>query len=276
MRRIRMMPTLAGAAVLSASIAVFAPTAAHAAVPCNGPALVAAIATANGSGGGNITLTPGCTYTLTSPDNAGVHGANGLPVITTTITLTGNNNTIARAAVALPFRIVEVGATGGLTLKSVTVQGGLAATSGGGGIYNAGAVTLTKSALVGNTALLGNGGGIYSGPAASAAATFTGSTLSGNTAVAGDGGGLYSEGGTATVTSGFINGGNTGVRGGGVASVNAVFSITSTPVSANTATATAGGVYRQGGTMTVTTSPITGNSPNNCVGSVPAVPGCTA
>ncbi|GAA2637506.1 hypothetical protein SMC26_08330 [Actinomadura fulvescens] len=275
MRRIRMMPTLAGAAVLSAGIAVLVPTTAHAAVACNGPALVAAIATANGSGGGNVTLTPGCTYVLASADNIGVHGANGLPIITTAITLTGNNNTIARAAVALPFRIIEIGATGNLTLKSVTVTGGLAATSGGGGIHNTGEVTLTNSALVANTAVLGNGGGIYSGPAASAAATFTGSTLSGNAAAAGDGGGLYSQGGTATFTSSFINGNNLGLRGGGVASINAIFSTTSTPVSANTATLTAGGIYRQGGTMTVTTSPISGNLLNNCVGSVPAVPACT-
>ena len=53
-------------------------------------------------------------------------------------------------------------------------------------------------------------------------------------------------------------------------------SLTASPVSANNATLGSGGIYRLGGTMTITTSPISGNTSNNCVGSSPAVPSCTA
>jgi hypothetical protein len=38
---------------------------------------------------------------------------------------------------------------------------------------------------------------------------------------------------------------------------------------------TADGVDRQGGTRTTANTPITANTPNNCAGSVPAVPNCT-
>ena len=44
----------------------------------------------------------------------------------------------------------------------------------------------------------------------------------------------------------------------------------------NASVVDAGGVYRESGTMTTTNSPITANTLNNCVGSVPAVPNCTA
>jgi hypothetical protein len=265
---------LSGAILCAAGITVLMSTAAQAQVACTQTALVAAVNAANEAGGGNITLTPGCSYVLTSSNGGGTNGPDGLPVITTAITLTGNANIITRAATALPFRIVEVSASGNLTLKSVTLSNGSAALNGGGGILNAGAVTLTGSALSGNTAITGNGGGIYSGHSASAAATFTSSTLSGNAATVGSGGGIYSTGGTATFTSSSINGNTASIDGGGAASVNAIFTTTSTPVTANAAL-TAGGIYRLNGTMTVTTSPISGNILNNCVGSSPAVPSCT-
>jgi hypothetical protein len=65
-------------------------------------------------------------------------------------------------------------------------------------------------------------------------------------------------------------------QGGGIAANTSTTSLTSTPVSANTAILGAGGVLRLGGTMTTNTSPISANLTNNCVGSSPAVPNCTA
>jgi hypothetical protein len=60
-------------------------------VPCAGQAaLVAAINAANTAGGGKITLAPHCDYQLTTADN----GENGLPVITTKITIEGRHATI--------------------------------------------------------------------------------------------------------------------------------------------------------------------------------------
>jgi hypothetical protein len=108
--------------------------------------------------------------------------------------------------------------------------------------------------------------------------------VSGNTTLLGDGGGIYNGlRGTRTVTGVtgsplFITGNNAG-RGGGISAVNSTATtLTQTAVTNNHALlllGTAGGVYRQGGTMTTTNAPITANTPNNCVGSVPAVPNCT-
>src|SRR5690349_15002434 len=60
-------------------------------VHCAGQAaLVAAINAANSAGGGTLTLAHRCDYQLTSADN----GENGLPVVTTAITVNGNQATI--------------------------------------------------------------------------------------------------------------------------------------------------------------------------------------
>ena len=280
MRFIHTVQSLGCAAILAAGTATLIPTTAGAAVACTEPALVAAINAANTANGGNVVLTPGCTYTLTTSHATGANGPDGLPIITTAITLTGNNNTITRsAAVGTPaFRISEVSSAGSLTLKLVTLNNG-SAMGAGGGILNFGAVTLTGSALTNNHAL-GTGGGLsnadVSAPGTGTAATFTDSTVSGNTA-SGRGGGIYNGlRGTLTTTNTPVKSNTSSqAQGGGIAVINSTATtLTSTPVSANTGSG-AGGIFRLGGTMTTTTSPITGNAPDNCVASSPAVPGCT-
>src|SRR2546429_5755023 len=80
--------TVAG--LMAMALVVISAQAAQAAtstVTCSVPALVAAIDTANSSPGADtLSLAAGCTYALTSPDN----GANGLPVITSDITIEGH------------------------------------------------------------------------------------------------------------------------------------------------------------------------------------------
>ena len=249
-------------------------------VACSENALVAAVNLANStSAADTLVLAGGCTYNLTS-----AHGGltDGLPVITTPIEMIGPA-TITRSSL-LPFRIAEVSSTGSLTLTTGVALTNGSAVGDGGGILNHGAVTLTKSSLSGNTAT-GNGGGLANAdtPSGTApAATFTRSPVTNNTALLGNGGGIYNGlRGTLTTTgvsgSPLIITGNTAIRGGGIAAVNSTATtLTQTSVTVNHAVLTAGGVYRDGGTMTTTNSPITDNTPNNCVGSVPAVPGCTA
>lgn len=249
-------------------------------VACSENALVDAVNLANStSAADTLALAGGCTYNLTS-----AHGGptDGLPVITTPIEMIGPA-TITRSSLML-FRIAEVSPTGSLTLTT-----GVALTNGsvlgdGGGILNHGAATLTNSSLSNNTAS-GNGGGLANAdtPSGTApAATFTRSPVTNNTAQLGNGGGIYNGlRGTLTTTgvsgSPLIITGNSAIRGGGIAAVNSTATtLTQTSVTVNHAVLTAGGVYREGGTMTTTNSPITANTPNNCVGSVPAVPGCTA
>jgi hypothetical protein len=251
-------------------------------VACSENALVAAVNLANStSAADTLVLAGGCTYKLTS-----AHGGltDGLPVITTPIEMIGPA-TITRSSL-LPFRIAEVSSTGSLTLTTSVALTNGSALGDGGGILNHGAVTLTKSSLSNNTAT-GNGGGLANAdtPSGTApAATFTRSPVTNNTAALGNGGGIYNGlRGTLTTTgvsgSPLIIKGNTATlgRGGGIAAINSTATtLTQTSVTVNHAGITAGGVYRQGGTMTTTNSPITANTPNNCVGSVPAVPGCTA
>ena len=141
----------------------FAPvTAASAAppafVPCSSGAtgLIAAINAANGGGGGTISLAPGCTYALTTPDN----GENGLPVVVTPISVFGNGATITGSGAV---RIFEVDGPGGnLSLRNVTLTGGSASDFGGAIFNSSGTVTLNQSVVTGNSAVTA-GGGIASG-----------------------------------------------------------------------------------------------------------------
>ncbi|MCO1577207.1 hypothetical protein M8C13_15725 [Crossiella sp. SN42] len=281
MRKIRTaVKALLGATVVVGGMTIVAPAAHAITIPvaCSETALVAAVNLANSTAAADtLALAGGCTYGLTSP-----HGglSNGLPVITTRIEMLGPA-TITRNSLLL-FRIAEVSSTGNLTLTtSVAITNG-SVVGDGGGILNRGAVTFTSSSLSGNLATL-NGGGLANAdtPRGGApAATFTRSPVSGNTSLL-RGGGLY-NGLRGTLTTTGVSGspmpvnGNTGSEGGGIATVNSTATtMTQTAVSGNLALLTAGGVFRLGGTMTTTNSPISANTPNNCVGSVPAVPNCT-
>jgi hypothetical protein len=106
-----------------------------------------------------------CVYTLTSLHNS-TDGINGLPSITSQITIEGEGATIERSSAAtLPhFRIFHVATSGNLTLNQVTVSNGRATsgslpTNTGGGIVNFGMLSLVNSIISGNYAT--NGGGIY-------------------------------------------------------------------------------------------------------------------
>jgi len=88
--RIRTLKALTGATVVAAAITAAMPVAAQADVACDESALVQAITDANAAGGGNVVLEPLCTYDLTTSHATGSNGADGLPIITTVITVTGN------------------------------------------------------------------------------------------------------------------------------------------------------------------------------------------
>ncbi len=288
MRRIRtVVESLFGVSIVAGALVALAPAAQAITIPvaCSENALVAAVNLANSTPiSDTLVLAGGCTYGMTT-----AHGgaANALPVITTPMAMIGPA-TVTNAS--LPglglFRIAEVSPTGNLTLTTGVVFTGGNVVGHGGGILNRGAVTLTGSSLTGNTAT-GNGGGLANvdTPTGTApAATFTNSPLSDNTTLLGDGGAIYNGlRGTLTVTGVtgsplFITANSAG-RGGGISAVNSTATtLTQTAVTNNhalLAVGNSGGVYRQGGVMTTNNTPITANTPNNCVGSVPAVPNCT-
>ena len=136
-----------------------------------------------GSGADTIRLPAGSTQTLTTVNNS-TYGPTGLPVISSKITIEGNDSTIRRGSSAPDFRIFAVNGRGNLTLKETTVSGGgsgwgrLLLATRGGGVFNDGTLTITNSTLSGNSA--------FSATAAACLTqrygilTITDSTLSGN------------------------------------------------------------------------------------------------
>jgi hypothetical protein len=217
------------------SVAIAASDDRGASVPCSGSGggaagLVAAIKTANSSGGGTIKLARRCTYKIATADNVNpipmIGGANGLPVITTKITINGRDTTIAGNGVG--FRIFEVDGPGGnLTLQDLTLRGG--ASPAGGAIFNIeGAVTLNDSQITGNRAALG-GGGIASGvvdpnhlgPIGTLTLNHSkvnNNTVAGVPGMGGGGGGILNRAGTATLNFSQVNGNISAGGGGGIAS----------------------------------------------------------
>ena len=179
---------------LTAVTLMFAPEVAMSATfpaACSGttgdaPSLVAAFVAANGATGEDtVQLQPGCTYTLTGPDNHW-YGPNGLPAISSTITVEGNGARIVRAP-GVGFRFFFVAADvadpdtdnyvspaasipggGRLTLRDLTLQGGSAiggaSRFGGGGagmggaIFSQGEVVIERSTITDNSALGGRSG----------------------------------------------------------------------------------------------------------------------
>jgi hypothetical protein len=200
-------------AVGALSAGLFAvPAAADAkiAVLCSESALVSAVTAANAAGGGVLALTPFCTYPLTSAHGSADDGPAGLPPITRPITLVGLGTTIARAASAPEFRILEVdGAAnvphtaGQLVLEGITVTGGSAvAPYPGGGIANrGGGVFLTASSVTDNTAVAG--GGIYTD---NGAVSLVASSVTGNTATVFGGGGAYDNSGPVNLLASNVSG----------------------------------------------------------------------
>ncbi|HZY90072.1 MAG TPA: choice-of-anchor Q domain-containing protein, partial [Gemmataceae bacterium] len=145
------------------------------------PELVGAISDADAIPGPVvIKLAPNATYDLTAVDNYW-YGPNGLPAITNDVTLDGNGAVIERDPTAPDFRLFYVSGgltgelrAGSLTLKNLTLEGGLArggdgSFGGGGGlgaggaIFNQGVVSLFGVTLTNNQAVGGNGGPNFGG-----------------------------------------------------------------------------------------------------------------
>ncbi|GIH19206.1 right-handed parallel beta-helix repeat-containing protein [Rugosimonospora africana] len=250
-----------------ASVATLSGTAAatnpNEAVPCSPDALTAAIVHANAAGGAQLTLTPRCTYTLTTNQ-----GPDGLPIITQPITVDGQDATITRAATATNFRILNVGVGGNLTLTNLTITGGIAPGSPGGGgilIQAGGQATLHNTTVAGNRSAA-VGGGIANYGITTLVGDDRGGNGVDNNSSQTSGGGIYNEGRLSTKdvevsynTSGSLGGGlidqgaavleqtridhNTAAsNGGGITSAAAITKLTDSSVSDNTAGSGGGGI----------------------------------
>jgi hypothetical protein len=265
-----------------ASVAVSSPALAQ--TPCTASALISAITTAN-STNGTVTLTSGCTYTLTAINNTTDNGGVGLPVIKGRVTIQGSGATITRStASGTPvFRIFDVASSGSLTLNSVTISNGLAnnGQQGGGGIFSHGTLTITGSTFSGNSepASTGTSGGAInnSGTLNVSTSTFTGNTaqegggifnqktatvtndtFTSNTATVYGGGALLNAAGSMTVTGDTFTG-NTG-PGGGAIDNDTTLNIGNSTFTGNTGGTNGGGAIDNFGTTTITQTTFSGNS----------------
>ena len=123
-----------GAALSAVALFAFSTSgsAATTTVPCDGNALVGAIAAANSTPEADeLQLTAGCAYTLAARNNS-FFGYNGLPTVSTSIAIFGNGATIQRDPAALSFRLMTVDVGGALTLRDLTLRNGFARGGDGG------------------------------------------------------------------------------------------------------------------------------------------------
>lgn len=146
-------------AALCACLAGSAYAAVFTVAPGDVAGLAAAIDAANSDAQAD-TISIAGSYVLTAVDNV-THGNNGLPSITSPITIVGTAGATIRrsdAAGTPAFRILHVGETGSLTLRAVTIANGLLPHTdfdwegSGAGILSIGNLSIADSVITGNVA----------------------------------------------------------------------------------------------------------------------------
>jgi hypothetical protein len=249
--------------------------------------LINSIARANANGPelDTIQLMPG-SYLLNGPNNdpGPFQGANGLPVITTALTLVGTGGQgqtlLARTAEAPFFRLLEIAPTGTLRLEGVTLMlgtlepgklqaGGCVRNAGnlilrastvrecaawaGGGIDNVGTLVVQQSLIMANTAEFACGGLAAIGPTTIA----QGSWLSENRA--GLGGGVCSGAGPLVLRESVVTKNAATESEGGGLSIAGPAEISLAYISENRARLQGGGMHLSREASTVRQSTIRDN-----------------
>lgn len=236
--------------------------------------LDAAITAANaGTGPSTIALAPRCTYVVTAPYAA---GSDALPVITGSVTLTGQLTTIERPSSASAlFRIAEVSGTDAtLTVKGITATGGDASEWGGCYMVDTGdsELVLQDSVVTGCQAGSAGGAIFVNGNDTSLEPTpnleVTGSQLTHNTAGVVGGAIEVNTAATVRVTNSTVS--HNSASFGGAFDDESLFRVvvSGSTISANQAAGSGSGpwvggaVFTQGieGTFTLLSSRVLGNS----------------
>jgi predicted outer membrane repeat protein len=174
-------------------------TAAVTDVPCSVPALVSAVSGA--ASGETLSLASYCLYRLTA----------GLPVISQTLTIDGNNATLKRSTAKAigPFVILRANG-GGLTINALNFRNGDNAIT----LTGEAALTLTGGKFIGNSGT--DGGAIYDFTGGDGTVV-TGAQFIANTA-SGSGGAIYDNAAMygAQITDCTFTRNQAGADGGGV------------------------------------------------------------
>jgi len=246
-------------------------------VDCNVPDLIAAINNANANPApSTLDLDPGCIYTLTAVDNTATsffggstfdYGENGLPQITTPITINGNDATIIRASGTTDFRFFYVTETGNLTINDLTLEngfadgtypgGGSALPGSGGAIYNDGSyLEVNSSTLQANQATF-HGGAIFA--VEGTTTHINGSMITDNTAPLGGGIFIY-HGGLLSVDNSEITDNTASTRGGGISvDFGAELIVNDSLIASNHSGRHGGGIFKDSGWESLPTT-ITGTT----------------
>jgi hypothetical protein len=158
-----------------------------------------------------LELSAGCFYGLDVTNNK-LDGANGLPIINSSIIIIGHGATIARNP-GNPdhFRIFYIAGMGDLTLNDLTLTGGYSFnpedpanffSNSGGAIYNRGELVIERSRIERNFASNnGEGGAILN----IGTLEISNSTFDGNEGGRGQGGAFLSNWGEATITGSTVS-----------------------------------------------------------------------
>jgi hypothetical protein len=227
--------------------------------------LIDAINTANANGQENTIRLAAGTYTLTAVDN-NTRGPNGLPSITSTLTIRGagaETTIIERQIQSSPFRLVHVEPTGTLTLRGLTLRGGLAAPSFpedilgiSGGILNDGTLTILHSVVSDNVAAFCCGG-IGSSGTLLIDHSIISDNSSGRIGEVGEGGGIVGSGMLRITHSTITRNRGDGVSGGGI-DFNGTLFLADSTISENRGTF-GGGILTFIGTTYITNTTIANN-----------------
>ncbi|NDJ62199.1 MAG: DUF11 domain-containing protein, partial [Chloroflexi bacterium] len=226
-------------------------------------ALILAINTVNDEvlcpGPDTINLAANGTYIYGSP----VNGANAFPVITTDITINGNDAQIQAIAgqpgVGRMFTVDDLNLTDPapaiLTLNNLDLLDGTPGSSqNGGAILVTSTGTLNVNGGVLSGAMADNGAGIFND---GGTVTLTDATVENNTA-SGNGGGLANANGGTTMINASTFRANQAADGGGLYN-SGTTTINASTFQANQA-ADGGGLYNSGGTANVFNSTFSENS----------------
>jgi hypothetical protein len=205
---------------------------------------------AAGNGADIINLPPGGLFNLTG---AYASSNNGLPVITSNITIEGNGSTIAGNN--SDFRIFAVNPDGDLTLRDTTVTGG-SIDGDGGGVFNYyGKVAILNNSVISGNYAYDSGGGVFN---YGGEVTIENSLVSDNRADD-DGGGVSNYDGALTINNSVISG-NNAAGGGGVFNDDGVATIEHSTISSNAAYLGGGVANVDGGDLNIEGSTISGNT----------------
>src|SRR5258705_9660712 len=189
---------------------------------------------AAGDGADTIVLAQNSTHTLTHYYGPFSLAFLGMPVITGTLTIQGNGAKIVARSAGLPFTLISVGRSADVTLKHLTLEGGLSGAGGSGklsiqnstitrnglatgyipghghfrgrGVFNSGTLIISNSIIAGNASPGGadpDFTGIGAGVRNDGVAYIHDSIISDNSA---NGGGGVANNGTLTIKNTTISG----------------------------------------------------------------------